>query len=217
MRDIYRRAKAVMVYLGEASQTGGEGIELLKEFDRVSRVIVHPLSPQLWDLVESANNSSKMDSFLTFFNQPWFLRLWVLQEIAVSTLCDPVVIYGQYQLPWSLVIRVANFFQTCIRSNYTVGENGNLIHQACIMDDCRNMTESNAPVTIIQLLHMSYEFKTTDPRDKLFALFGLASDMKDITSRTDFQIDYDKSTSEIYRLFCITHMNFTVPAIFFIL
>lgn len=76
------------------------------------------------------------------------------------------------------------------------------------MDDCRNMTESNAPVTIIQLLHMSYEFKTTDPRDKLFALFGLASDMKDITSRTDFQIDYDKSTSEIYRLFCITHMKF---------
>ena len=53
---------------------------------------------------------------------------------------------------------------------------------------------------LLQLLRHTRRFKSTDPRDRIFALFGLASETQSRTSPAELKADYRMALEDLYRL-----------------
>lgn len=124
-----------------------------------------------------------------------------MQEVAVATQ-DPILICGEHTLLWSTVGKVALFFhQTGLTWNRPLKDRS---YHAVVMSLCR---DPNNRFPISNLLRMARKFQATDPRDKLFALYGLAGDIPGPRENPAFEIDYSKPASEIYRRFVLGHLN----------
>src|ERR1700744_4110513 len=111
MCDVYKSAKTVVVYLGENSDGLDKAIGLLKALhleanrfglagDQKSPAQIRgELPPKHWEC---------WDRLHEFFSRPWFGRMWVIQEVVVSS-ADPVVICGPFTLSWTVIARVSVF------------------------------------------------------------------------------------------------------------
>lgn len=188
MREIYKFASRVAIYLGEETEGTKEALEmLLRLSDMSERSDRHVLTfPQL---------SHEWKHFQDFFERDWFRRLWVLQEVAVATK-DPIVICGEYYIPWKHIRNASKFFYTTglVRNTRRV----DIAWNAALMGDCREYPEH---FSLLQLLNRTILFKSTDPRDRLFALYGLAHDTQSPSSRCVFPIDYSMPVEDLYREF----------------
>ena len=112
MRSIYQQAKEVLVWLGPEDEDGG-GEEVFEFLNR------------LWEECSGTNASSvrKSGAFAIlgsfkqldlqtfpskdspfwyllhcFYRQPWFTRVWIIQEVAIST--SALIMYGKEEISW---------------------------------------------------------------------------------------------------------------------
>jgi heterokaryon incompatibility protein (HET) len=209
MRTIFRSADAVLLYVGEATEEDMDGLQLLMHLNDISEKIQPDITqPAVLDLGSPEESSLPepesviWDHFQNFFRRVWFSRIWVLQEAAMATE-DPVVLCGKIVIPWSTVARVAQFYH---KTGIVLGRPvKDWSYHAIVMDTCR---ESKNGQPIARLLKLAQKFESTDPSDKIFALYGVSDDMHELVSSTDFQIDYNRSPLEIYCQFTLSHMKF---------
>lgn len=59
--------------------------------------------------------------------------------------------------------------------------------------------------SLLELMFLTRGFQATDPRDKLFALIGLAGDV--LSSDWEVMPNYDLSVAEVYRRFALWHLT----------
>ena len=192
MRDIYSSAKNVIIFLGEESEGLSTGMDL---FDRMYQMAELDEGNKLPLDVRSRLPDPYSESWFRlhdFFNRPWFTRIWVLQEVIASS-GDPEVICGQFTLRWSAVVKVALFMR--INSLHLSTGGGSHSYNAILMQTCKDY-----PRPLFFLLANTRFFQATDPRDKLFALYGACTPMeKDMLASPYFEISYEKSIKDVYR------------------
>jgi hypothetical protein len=107
-----------------------------------------------------------------FFNQPFWKRVWVIQEVAVAT--NLMVFYGSSQIAWEHVARaIVGWKQTLM-----LLPTSHLSHlYAAQLLDIRNRWKvKKNPILLLEAIMMSHKSMATDPRDKIFALLGLTVD-----------------------------------------
>ena len=153
--------------------------------DLSSAGLPHPQHPA-WEALQS------------LFSRPWFRRMWIIQEVVLSQ--DVAVILGEYLISWNLVLETAQAylkldllrvtiphdnttfwrdFEVCAANFfYTLKFNGDF--------QCRSL---------IQLLRSSRHYYCSDPRDKVYALLGLANDQG---VHQMVSVDYTKSVEAVY-------------------
>lgn len=208
MREIYSSACQVVIYVGEAGEGAEEGINLMRLLDVIADDI-NPDPSQPYEVTEGGIHESALpqpdspewDHFQDFFRRPWFTRVWVLQEVAVATE-DPIVVCGEHQLFWSMIGKVAQFYhQSGLVWSRPIKDRS---YHAMVMSWCRDPANK---YSIVNLLTMTGKFQATDPRDRLFALYGLAQEVENPAAKEGFQIDYAKPTSEIYRSFTFNYLK----------
>ncbi|KAE9378667.1 HET-domain-containing protein, partial [Stipitochalara longipes BDJ] len=189
MRDIYSSASQVVVYVGEAGEGAAEAIKLIRLLEEeIDSTLPPPDSPD-WD------------HFQDFFRRPWFTRVWVLQEVAVATE-DPIVVCGEHQLLWCTIDKVAQFYH---RKGFVWSRAvKDRSYHVQVMSWCRDRTNK---YSILDLLTMTERFQATNPRDKLFALYGLALEVEHPEAKEIFHIDYSKPAREIYRYFTLNYLK----------
>ena len=205
MCDIYRSAEKVIVYLGEKS----DGL------DR-AMTLFHTLHEKSKEPITNMNTASMIRESLPpsseevwyrlhdFFNRPWFSRIWVIQEVAVAA-SDPVVLCGNLELSWETIARVVNFLrETALTAAVQARSNcGNVI----MIQQFKEM-----PQSLGFLMTLSIHFEATDPRDMIFALFGiLHPEDRSVLELPYFEISYEKSVRDVYRdvtIGCIKHYAF---------
>ena len=181
MRQIYQQAKEVVVWLNQPSfTTFAESIawNIVKN-DKDRRLAKLPL----WSL--------KM------FHHPWAMRVWVLQEVVyaqnitiVSQRDDNRVGYITWDEALDFGAEYLDRYKHDNR-NTPVDEDIELsIAMMIAMNDWRGKAESDIfNLTLAELLSNTRFCGASDPKDKVFALLALASDVDlDI-----FQIDYGMS------------------------
>ncbi len=122
-----------------------------------------------------------------FLKRPWFERLWIVQEIIMAS-GEMTLLCGIFSITWNTLAEVivtieTNGLSRLILQNIDDGEGdsdapGGLLNTACVhaMKKMRNMRR---PIDLQFALIYCLRFKATDPRDKLFALLGLATDADD--------------------------------------
>ncbi|KAI1299445.1 HET-domain-containing protein [Xylaria venustula] len=152
--------------------------------------------------------------------RPWFGRIWVLQEIAVSK--KATFIYGTERIDltrFRAAINALHCFREAVSGWYKANDWMGLTpyHRQLIGDSFFQVsTLTNAPMItqmpvfpLIALLrltcvgspnlekHGPHHLHSSDPRDKIFALLGLATDREDI-ERRGVTLDYRKSCQDVY-------------------
>jgi hypothetical protein len=205
MRDIYHSASNVVIYLGETSPGLDRAMRLFRSLESSAAEWTPPPD----DDVSRDNNthgtrSSEIRSrfpppydevwyrFHDFFNRAWFSRIWIVQEVVVAS-GDPDVICGEYALSWSSVAAVAEFvLYTGLSGSTTRKSKSSLVG---LMQDLKGN-----PRALRYLLSMSTPFASSEPRDKVFALYGLVHRAEEDMLRSEyFRVDYQASVRDVFR------------------
>ncbi|KAG0646881.1 Heterokaryon incompatibility protein [Hyphodiscus hymeniophilus] len=205
MCDIYRLAENVVIHLGEESEGLDRAMGL---FHTLHEKSAEPLSDSnTAGMVRSSLSRSSDEVWFRihdFFNRPWFSRMWVIQEVAVSSV-DPVVLCGSHTLSWSAIAKVSRFLRETALTASTIARsrNGN----ALMIQQFKER-----PQSLGLLLMTTFQFEATDPRDMIFAFYGIVHPQdRETLSSPYFEVNYEKPVNDVYRdvmMGCLVHYGF---------
>ncbi|KAK1450367.1 hypothetical protein CMEL01_07703 [Colletotrichum melonis] len=183
MGQLYRSAIRKLIWLGPDSSDCYGAWELLDSIHHIFRQ-QNPRATEPNDIPThmyrpSAHEASGLPPWEDFrwshlknlVRRRWFSRIWVVQEVALSTQ-DPIFLHGEQYFPWSHFGWAAAWLR----------KNG-------YMRLSQTLWPLDALVSITQV-----KFNATDQRDKIYGLMGLARECQDLATmplelRPDYQID----------------------------
>ena len=171
MRKIYSEAENVVIWLGKE----GPDDEMAFRFVPVLLSRLPPLSTSHGGVARRGLVSRELlpiagspawIALSRIFSRPYFRRSWIIQEVALAR--HAVVHCGPHVIDWDLLAAASSYQMGQLPSD---AENA---HDAvaAIMEFHRN--DHGRGNNIVDALFMSYRFNCTDPRDKVFAMLGLA-------------------------------------------
>ncbi|KAF4424738.1 hypothetical protein F53441_14220 [Fusarium austroafricanum] len=151
-------------------------------------------------------------SFLmsNLFENPWFTRVWVIQEALSARL--PYIHCSGEQVPWDEVIQVSNWLGGPGYSGQSPHLASQEVSMAAIWKTLKPKGRTTGvPTTpiekqdtselssILDVFLSGLDLKATDPRDKLFALLTFANETHDATKLDDLiRPNYDKSKERVF-------------------
>ncbi len=189
MGSIYQSAKRVVVWIGEEDETTGIGLILLSELlaalpvDRVRKIGISDIIAKFGPTVQS---SKAWEALRELFTRPWFRRVWVIQEAALAA--RSTVRCGSYEIPWTDLVDLCQVQAGEGQREYEAHET------MLAIEAIRERYNLGLERPLVELLSMSVDFKSTDPRDKLFGLLGVATDAQE----PDLLPDYSLSVQDVY-------------------
>lgn len=128
------------------------------------------------------------------FELPWFTRTWVIQEVALSSK-DPIILHGQHRYPWERLGWAASWLR---RNGYL--RLAQIPDQLQNCDTISNIRRSRDRWNLDALLATtSVKFKSTDQRDKIYGLLGLAAECQSAEGLPNaLTPDYKLNVWEVY-------------------
>ncbi|RKL25729.1 hypothetical protein BFJ68_g356 [Fusarium oxysporum] len=151
-------------------------------------------------------------SFLmsTLYENPWFTRVWVIQEALSAK--QPFIHCSGEQVPWEEVVQVSNWLENPGYSSQNPHIVSQQISMAAIWKTLKpkgkttevptipiETQDTNELSSILEVFLSGLDLKATDPRDKLFALLTFANETHDTTKLDDLiRPNYDKSKERVF-------------------
>ncbi|EWY80672.1 hypothetical protein FOYG_16605 [Fusarium oxysporum NRRL 32931] len=198
MGEIYGKADKVIIWLGYLSGNAAKLKSAITLFeDRVEKLPGIPRKwprddprwKSQWKQVEAAFGPSCHDELAevlqSLMEKPWFSRVWILQEVANAKRtivgCNLGEIPGKIfsLLPHAMDVEVSEQCQA-------------------VLDIMPHPLRRSQNRNLCNLLWKFRGCKATDPRDRIYALLGMASDVENI----GIQADYAKEEKDVIRGFC---------------
>lgn len=205
MRDIYRYAHSVVAYLGEAISGTGPAIDLIHKLDSVNeldsakereRVMTDSFYRGLPNTRGIPPRTDPAWSGLQdLLRREYFTRIWVIQEIAVSS-NDPSIVCGPFHISWTKLVNVVRLNRsTGVSFSMPLSDNA---MAALFMGTTRTSVLQGEQLRMNNLLQDTRKFCSTDPRDKIFALLGLATDIRTADGRLLLHVNYATPVEQVY-------------------
>jgi hypothetical protein len=198
MGHIYRRARSVGIWLGEAAEESDVA------FDFIPRII--DLS-QFDQIIKDQSSTHQWYALSRLMNRSWFSRRWVVQELAFAK--EARLYCGNKEVDWASFADAATLFaerqQDIVKLFWMSPE---YAHDAEIFGDVQALGALRLIEALNRLFRRSEDgeileglvnletlvtslnvFETKDPRDCIYAVMHLAEDAEDIATgtRQDFQ------------------------------
>ncbi|KAI0871983.1 heterokaryon incompatibility protein-domain-containing protein [Hypoxylon argillaceum] len=109
-------------------------------------------------------------------NQPWWQRIWVVQEVAISP--KVTVRYGNVSAPWEMFVQAAEATKLQRHQLRMEAEYAKVLslftHRILDIEMLRTEWKGHNATDLLSLLQRFSDRKATDERDKIYALLGLA-------------------------------------------
>ncbi|KAK5044903.1 hypothetical protein LTR84_010275 [Exophiala bonariae] len=129
-----------------------------------------------------------------FFKCPWFLRLWVVQEVVAAKKVE--VVWGHASMSWAVVEHALHLMR-----EYSQSMSSSIPMQG--YDQTHAMVSLRQPYrgrSLMDLMEIGRIFQASDDRDRVFALLGMqAGGARTGAGPIDIQPDYRSTISEVYR------------------
>ena len=171
MGKIYSLTHRCLVYLGQSTNSSKVAFAALRH-----RIEINKLT------------EADTQAVSELFARPYFSRLWILQELILSP--DILVYCGEDEIRWTeLRKNIERFPSVTTIPNWVK----NFKHIRADALDIPLEKEVPQELSLWKLLNMTSSSYTSDPRDKIFALFGILN-RHDI----EFQADYSLSMEQVY-------------------
>lgn len=194
MGKIYSTAREVIVWLGPVASNDLNLRAVLgaMQFQFASG---NPSTSTLFDYMTSVVSLMKeqaganvtgdidvLDSIYSIISRPWFSRLWVVQELALSK--RAVVRLGNFTFPWQPFQSFIQWLPGHKVNSSVYPRLAEVAPRVCKMARSRLFSSQ-----LFRTIHLS----ASDPRDKVFGILGISS-FEDST----IEPDYTKSTQQVY-------------------
>ncbi|KAF5008646.1 hypothetical protein FDECE_5091 [Fusarium decemcellulare] len=126
------------------------------------------------------------------FGRPWFERMWTLQELLLAR--HATVICGDQSMEWGSLCHAVELLQ----ASFPLSSKGtrNFINCFYGCSDFKELLDdpSEGEAALSRMIHHSRIRHATNPKDKIFALYGLALSL----GKAMPQPNYTQSISEVY-------------------
>lgn len=191
MISIYRGSKRLFIYIGEEDGTTDAAFgflqQMLQELTTHDGFLGLDVPGNIIDFNDQLRASL---SFMDLILRDWFSRVWVLQEVYVSH--DPIVICGSKKLLWSSIGDVLEHIVKNAGRQNPVIRKTQLLYDIAMYWPYDHGPDDRFP--LIYLLQVARSFQASDPRDKIYALLGLASDCTEFPAP-----EYSLSVEKVYK------------------
>lgn len=194
MCRIYSQALIVIIWLGDADHETEMALNFLERLAR--------LGANVWQLPPDAreracaragiNTANKeWDAFERLLERPWFNRVWVWQELALAKRTwSPLIKVGEFSVHWIYLAGVTNYIPLCEWERFLSTAIWSRVNS---MEKARGSLGTEEPMSMVKALSYTRYCDATDPRDKVFALYGLAKD-----GPQAIEVDYRKSIRAVF-------------------
>ncbi|KAJ4420840.1 hypothetical protein N0V82_004135 [Gnomoniopsis sp. IMI 355080] len=113
-----------------------------------------------------------------FVVAPWWSRIWVVQEIAVSTAAT--VQFGAISVPWPVLVGASKVISDCMDVRTTIEPENTkvlvlLASQVSNIERTRSRWHADGGIDLVRLLQEFSNRQASDDRDKVYAILSLAS------------------------------------------
>jgi hypothetical protein len=212
MRDIYRRASRVIVWLDE-----GEDSHLA--FSLISELLFITKAETMMEIIARYKDEAPSPRWLALnklVRSPWFDRVWVIQEMVFASKIQ--VIYGDRKLGWrDLVAALCPIaspvdpaqlckFVICQTEKHGLLLDSQSLHHVLTMDHLRRRALLGIKPTLFACLEHTMAFKATDPKDFIFAIQAMSLQWEGISQADNdknpelavLKPDYSKAVEEIF-------------------
>ncbi|KPI34771.1 uncharacterized protein AB675_10194 [Cyphellophora attinorum] len=199
MHRIYTKTKRVLIYLGEPDATLGPASDLMARTYEAAR------DEQSWEELDSAQwtdrhnlppweDSTTWEPLKDFFCRPWFTRKWTIQECILPPRAR--FYCGWWEAEWEHLLA---FMSTSYHKALGVLDHSSYSQSGRRAQLCMALLQTHAmfksrfrfrtghTFSLMQLADMFQPARTTDLRDHLFALLGLANDADDLTLKPTYE------------------------------
>ncbi|KAL5328088.1 hypothetical protein ACEPPN_005796 [Leptodophora sp. 'Broadleaf-Isolate-01'] len=187
MRQIYAKSSEVLSWVGSGALSGfpPEAVEyLIKKQSLIQRLneatSSHRDAQMLLDDFSSFSYATKeawvenqLNIMDAFFNQPYWKRVWIIQEVTVAS--RVTIVWGNAEIPWEIVAKALSawkMMELSIGPRQTRGFT-NALHLLEFHDHDNVRPQ---PISLLDAISWSHQTLSTDPRDRIFALLGLCHD-----------------------------------------
>ncbi|KAL9036236.1 MAG: hypothetical protein Q9180_004415 [Flavoplaca navasiana] len=199
MHRIYQSASRVVVWLGPEADDSNLAMAAIEKmgssFDSATMRLEDACNVPDVDISDTA-----WQALGRLFRRSWYKRIWILQEVSASE--NVIVVCGPQSVPWTTFCFAG--FYIHYRAGREPGpspikDSGYEAHfTLCSIMFNRTMSEDSRrrETGLLRLLTQFRHCEATNPKDKVYALLGMASDMPD---DADFKPNYAKPVAEVYQ------------------
>ncbi|KAK4185307.1 heterokaryon incompatibility protein-domain-containing protein [Podospora australis] len=213
MRNIYRLAKRVLVWLGLDTQghatTAFQAVcDIVRawrpEGDRIGfqgyASILEPMNDDQLASIRASVDGKAWEALKTLYETNYFRRFWIIQELALGQ--SAVVIWGDHHISWGLVGICASWMMTAGWSfsptnPIMAAYNAFLIHVLPLAKRSGISMFSKLDLSVVLGTTMGV-FDSTDARDRIYALLGMSFAGNDPDNELLVQPDYSQNLSAVY-------------------
>ncbi|KAF7198338.1 Heterokaryon incompatibility protein 6, OR allele [Pseudocercospora fuligena] len=216
MADIYRNGHTNFVILGhdapESTESALNSMDLLREIeiedaieDGTSLVdVIHNMYGTNRDSTAGFTFEMDQSALAEFYAQPWFHRLWVVQEFALAK-CN-ICLFGQYEIQLEHILMSARWLDH--KYNFLDGElsyHAGRIN-ASVMFDYTNSPHSVygsrlfKPDILTIMNTISRHLSCEDLRDKVYATLGLIDWSEHCGLPPELAPDYSRGVADVLTL-----------------
>jgi hypothetical protein len=217
MKAIYEKAEQVLVWLGLTGNDSDIAMDLIDKItdaEDSEDAKTFPGKPPDWVRLslENPNDAPKWLALAHLFVRPWWKRVWVRQEVAVAS--HVMVLCGERLHNWPTLVNAVELMDRygALFEPFTlqIGSNTSGYHDAIFMDTFREKIRDGSTIEEEVLFFHGRGCEATDPRDRIFALVGLA----DEDVRRKFMPDYSLPVQEVFQsatMHLVTHKKSLDP------
>jgi hypothetical protein len=214
MKEIYSLAEEVVIWLGcSAAERGLDdqsneklAIDLIDELTTGDDMDFNSLVRSAVRRDDAEPRWKSWKAFSDLLNHAWFERLWIHQELVVSSAATAVFQY--YTIPFPFIQLASHISSRLMdeadKDRYSILEEGMEVSFGRARKRLNQRTaaqlayDSNKKIvagqSLFEILQGTRMCKCFDPSDRVFALLGLV-EYKDVWN---IRIDYTQSVSELY-------------------
>lgn len=182
MQRVYSAASSVIVWLGDPEPDVVLTLGMILDYNN--------------HLTRSTGSiffykSAALRGLRKLFQKDWWRRIWIVQEVVAAR--ELVILLGSTTFPWAYMREICSTIREQESANHFLAP---VLH-SCGYQRFRDFDSFRAAgaMPIMYLLPSTQDFQATDPRDKLYALLGMASDI----SVEDVRPDYNKPVLKVFQ------------------
>jgi hypothetical protein len=202
MGDIYANAHRTLVWLGHASEDSDLAMDFIPKINEAFKIIKD--SPEVTEelllkTLQVERASSTWEALGNLLSRPWFQRLWVIQEVALSATVYAVC--GGRSLEWAIIgDMIENLYRRRLAHLIRYKPATKMLTQGGAtllgMQTIKKRQEDGTKGKLSAVLFEAMGFQATNAEDQIFGVFGLVRGSRglDVGYRDTVQDIYTKAT-----------------------
>ena len=195
MKRIYEKAKKVIIWLGQEFDDSSYAFNAMNVVDqRWATRTSHPANRR--GIPVPAIDERALRAITRLLCRPWWRRVWIIQEATCPN--DTYIRCGKDYAEFGAAVATVNvitqhIIQQALQQGFKTPDITHF-HRVIALDELRlTRRRSGHGSDFLSLLENSRTCEASDPRDKIFALSGLATDTPSKVGNPDYSTPVDEA------------------------